>query len=89
MAADDARELRANGALLVGSPDEVVDKSLRHAAALGGVSRLSFQMNAASLSERLRSILPTVCRTHKLKAGSLPSVVTIAAPLGPQSALKD
>ena len=38
-----------NGALLIGSPDEVVDKILRHSAALGGISRLSFQMNVASL----------------------------------------
>ena len=40
-----------NGALLIGSPDEVVDKILRHSLALGGVSRLTFQMNAASLSQ--------------------------------------
>src|SRR5262249_35556931 len=40
-----------NGALLVGSPDEVVDKILRHGEALGGISRLSFQMNAASLPQ--------------------------------------
>src|SRR5712672_1942413 len=40
-----------NGALLVGSPDEVVDTILRHAEALGGVSRISFQMNAASLPQ--------------------------------------
>ncbi len=38
-----------NGALLVGSPDEVVDKIGRHSEALGGFSRLSFMMNAASL----------------------------------------
>ena len=37
------------GALLVGSPDEVVEKILRHSEALGGVSRFTFQMNAASL----------------------------------------
>jgi alkanesulfonate monooxygenase SsuD/methylene tetrahydromethanopterin reductase-like flavin-dependent oxidoreductase (luciferase family) len=37
------------GALLIGSPDEVVDKLLRHSEALGGVSRFTFQMNAASL----------------------------------------
>src|SRR5712664_3560401 len=30
-----------DGALLIGSPDEVVDKILRHAEALGGVSRIS------------------------------------------------
>jgi probable LLM family oxidoreductase len=40
-----------NGALLVGSPDEVVDKILRHIEALGGITRLSFQMNAASLPQ--------------------------------------
>src|ERR687895_654380 len=34
-----------SGALLVGSPDEVTDKVLRHAEALGGISRISFQMN--------------------------------------------
>jgi alkanesulfonate monooxygenase SsuD/methylene tetrahydromethanopterin reductase-like flavin-dependent oxidoreductase (luciferase family) len=40
-----------NGALLIGSPDEVVDTILRHSEALGGVSRLSFQMNVASLPQ--------------------------------------
>jgi probable LLM family oxidoreductase len=46
------------GALLVGSPDEVVDKILRHSEALGGISRLSFQMNVASLpqSKMMRAI---------------------------------
>jgi probable LLM family oxidoreductase len=38
-----------HGALLVGSPAEVVDKILRHGETLGGISRISFQMNAASL----------------------------------------
>jgi len=38
-----------HGALLIGSPDEVVDKILRHSQALGGISRVTFQMNAASL----------------------------------------
>ena len=55
MAADDACELRraagTDGALLIGSPDEVVDKILRHAEALGGISRISFQMNVASLPQ--------------------------------------
>jgi probable LLM family oxidoreductase len=39
------------GALLVGSPDEVVDKIRRHGEALGGISRVSFQINAASLPQ--------------------------------------
>jgi alkanesulfonate monooxygenase SsuD/methylene tetrahydromethanopterin reductase-like flavin-dependent oxidoreductase (luciferase family) len=37
------------GALLIGNPDEVVEKILRHSEALGGISRITFQMNAASL----------------------------------------
>jgi len=40
-----------NGALLVGSPAEVTDKVHRHSEALGGVDRISFQMNAASLPQ--------------------------------------
>lgn len=38
------------GALLVGSPEEVAEKVLRHAEALGGITRLTFQMDVASLS---------------------------------------
>lgn len=37
------------GALLVGGPDEVAEKVLRHAEALGGISRLTFQMDSAEL----------------------------------------
>ena len=37
------------GALLVGDAEEVVEKIVRYNEALGGISRLSFQMNAASL----------------------------------------
>src|SRR5262245_11382251 len=37
------------GALLIGSPEEVTEKILRHSEALGGISRITFQMNAASL----------------------------------------
>ena len=38
-----------HGALLVGSPDEVAEKIIRHSEALGGISRITFQMNVASL----------------------------------------
>jgi probable LLM family oxidoreductase len=38
------------GALLVGSPEEVAEKILRHSEALGGISRLTFQMDNAGLS---------------------------------------
>ena len=38
------------GALIVGSPEEVAQKILRHSEALGGISRLTFQMDNAGLS---------------------------------------
>ena len=38
-----------HGALLVGSPQEVAEKILRHGEALGGISRITFQMNVASM----------------------------------------
>ena len=37
------------GALLIGDPDEVVDKIVRHSKTLGGISRVTFMMNPASL----------------------------------------
>jgi len=37
------------GALLVGDPDEVVEKIIRHSKALGGISRITFMMNPASI----------------------------------------
>jgi alkanesulfonate monooxygenase SsuD/methylene tetrahydromethanopterin reductase-like flavin-dependent oxidoreductase (luciferase family) len=39
------------GALLIGEPDEVAEKIIRHSEALGGISRITFQMNAASLPQ--------------------------------------
>src|SRR5213594_197534 len=46
------------GALIIGDPDEVVEKIIRHSKALGGISRVTFQMNAASLphSKLIRAI---------------------------------
>lgn len=38
------------GAFLVGSPEEVAEKILRHSESLGGISRLTFQMDNAGLS---------------------------------------
>jgi probable LLM family oxidoreductase len=38
------------GAYLVGSAEEVAEKILRHSEALGGISRLTFQMDNAGLS---------------------------------------
>ena len=41
--------LGPEGAFLIGEPKEVAEKIVRHSKALGGVSRVTFQMNAASL----------------------------------------
>lgn len=38
------------GALLVGGPEEVAEKIVRHSEALGGISRFTFQMDNAGLS---------------------------------------
>ena len=37
------------GALLVGGPEDVAEKILRHSKALGGISRLTFQMDTAEV----------------------------------------
>lgn len=39
----------AQGALLVGSPEEIAEKIIRHSESLGGISRLTFQMDSAEL----------------------------------------
>jgi probable LLM family oxidoreductase len=46
------------GALVVGNPEEVAEKILRHSKALGGISRFTFQMDNAGLShtQLLKSI---------------------------------
>jgi alkanesulfonate monooxygenase SsuD/methylene tetrahydromethanopterin reductase-like flavin-dependent oxidoreductase (luciferase family) len=42
-------QLTPDGALLVGTPEDVAAKILRHSEALGGISRITFMMNGASL----------------------------------------
>jgi probable LLM family oxidoreductase len=37
------------GALIIGDPDEVTQKIIRHSKSLGGISRITFMMNPASL----------------------------------------
>ena len=47
-----------HGAAMVGNPEEVAEKILSHSEALGGISRLTFQMDVAELAQDklLRSI---------------------------------
>jgi len=40
------------GALVIGSPEEVAEKIVRHSKALGGISRFTFQMDNADLSHQ-------------------------------------
>jgi probable LLM family oxidoreductase len=42
-------QMGSQGALIVGDPDEVIEKIIRHSKALGGISRITFMMNPASL----------------------------------------
>lgn len=37
------------GAILVGDPEEIAERIIRHSKALGGISRITFQMDIASL----------------------------------------
>src|SRR5580692_4922073 len=39
-----------NGAMMTGNAEEVAEKILRHSEALGGISRITFQMDVAELS---------------------------------------
>jgi alkanesulfonate monooxygenase SsuD/methylene tetrahydromethanopterin reductase-like flavin-dependent oxidoreductase (luciferase family) len=51
-------EVGLHGALIVGGPDEVIDKIHHYDDVLGGISRLTFQMDLAALPQAtlLRSI---------------------------------
>jgi probable LLM family oxidoreductase len=54
-------QLGPEGALMIGDPDEVAEKIVRHGDALGGISRVTFQMNAASLPhEKLMSAIELI-----------------------------
>jgi hypothetical protein len=54
-------QLEPDGALLVGNAEEVVEKIGRYDTALGGISRITFMMNAASLShEKLMQAIEAI-----------------------------
>jgi len=54
------------GALLVGSVEEVAEKVLRHAEALGGITRLTFQMDSAEVShEKLMASIELIGKRLK------------------------
>ena len=45
-------QISSKGALIVGDPDEAIEKINDHSKSLGGISRLTFQMNVAALSHK-------------------------------------
>ncbi len=59
-------QMGPGGALLVGSPEEVAEKISRHAIALGGIDRLTFQLDTAELPhERLLSTIELIGKKLK------------------------
>lgn len=54
------------GSMLIGSPEEVAAKILRHSKALGGISRVTFQMDNAGLThEKLKRSIELIGREVK------------------------
>lgn len=48
------------GALLVGSPEEVAEKIIRHSESLGGISRFTFQMDAGLTHAQLMNAITLI-----------------------------
>jgi len=72
------------GALLIGEPEEVAEKMLRHSETLGGISRMTFQMNASSLPHA-----QLMAATELLATRVAPIVRREAAPLAGASTGSD
>ena len=56
------------GALLAGNPDEVAEKIIRHGKVLGGISRITFMMNPASLPHEKLMRATKLIGTHIVSA---------------------
>ena len=58
------------GALLVGGPEEIADKITRHSKALGGIVRVTFQMDQAELpQEKLLACIGLLGKVRELLKG--------------------
>jgi probable LLM family oxidoreductase len=66
-------QIGTRGALIIGSPEEVAEKIIRHSEALGGISRLTFQMDNAQMPQEklLRSIELIGTKVKPLVTGAL------------------
>jgi alkanesulfonate monooxygenase SsuD/methylene tetrahydromethanopterin reductase-like flavin-dependent oxidoreductase (luciferase family) len=59
-------QMGPRGALLVGSPEEVAEKIYRHSQALGGLYRLTFQLDTAELPhEELKNTIEIIGKQVK------------------------
>ena len=76
-------QLGPTGALLVGDPETVVRKILRVNEALGGISRLTFQMSVASLPhpKMRRAIELLATNVAPMVRNSLASIESLRRPL--------
>jgi probable LLM family oxidoreductase len=73
-------QLGPKGALLVGSPEEIAKKILHHSDALGGISRLTFQMDTAEVShEKLMQSIELI--GSRLKPLVLQSIHSVLSPV--------
>jgi len=48
------------GALMVGNPEEIAEKIVRHSESLGGISRFTFQMDAGISHEKLKQSIELI-----------------------------
>ena len=71
----------ARGALMVGAPEEIAEKMVRHSDALGGLAEIHFQMSVAGLPHAKlmsaiellgRRVKPAVAAILASRAGALP-----------------
>ncbi len=60
---------KSQGSLILGDPDEVVEKIIMHSQALGGISRITFMMNPASLPHEKLKLLDTRVAPSLRKVG--------------------
>lgn len=61
----DAQNARPQGALLVGEPAEVAEKIMHHSEALGGISRVTFQMDVGIAHDKLMKSIALIGDTLK------------------------
>jgi probable LLM family oxidoreductase len=61
-------QLSPQGALIIGDPDEVIQKIIRHSKSLGGISRITFMMNPASLPHEKLMRSTELIGTHVVPA---------------------